>query len=139
MNKITEIDVRNLIPQREPIIMIDALVEALEKSSKTKLLVTKDNFFVESDFLLEAGIIENIAQSTAAFSGYQSYIEQKPIARGFIGAVKNLKIVRCPKVDELLETNISVVAETMGALIVQGEVFSDKTLVASCRLNVFID
>ena len=57
-------DIRELIPQRPPILLVDGL-ECVEGDTAIGTLVVRtDNCFTDEDGLLaEAGVIEHIAQS----------------------------------------------------------------------------
>ena len=69
----TNYDIKSLIPQREPILLVDALVGVEGDMARTQLTVRRDNSFVGDDGLLaEPGLIEHIAQSASAFAGYKA-------------------------------------------------------------------
>ena len=55
-----------LLPQKPPMVMVDALVEFTELSAVTRLVVRPDNIFVQNGRLAEPGLVENIAQTAAA-------------------------------------------------------------------------
>ena len=58
----TERNIKELIPQREPIIMIDRLVNVEGDRAETVLALRSDNFFIEEEKRLEeTGLIEHIA------------------------------------------------------------------------------
>ena len=58
-----------LIPQRNPIIMVDAFYGMQENESYTSLTLTDNNIFVHNGKFDECGIIEHIAQSCATKTG----------------------------------------------------------------------
>ena len=66
----TDLDVKALIPQKPPFIMIDRLVHFDEVFTRTEFKIVPDNIFVEGGKLLESGLVENIAQTCAARLGY---------------------------------------------------------------------
>jgi len=77
---LSDIDARELIPQREPIQMTDTLYEASETDARTGFVIRKDNIFLEDGHLSEMGVIENMAQSAAATAGVRTYINgEKPL------------------------------------------------------------
>ena len=64
-------DIKQFIPQREPIIMVDRLVRVVAEEAVTSLVVRDTLCFVnEAGCLSEPGLIEHIAQSASAFAGY---------------------------------------------------------------------
>ena len=62
-----------LIPQRNPIVMVDTFFCADEESAETGLHVQSGNLFCEGDFFRESGIIEHVAQSASSFAGYAPF------------------------------------------------------------------
>ena len=63
-------EVYKLIPQRNPIVMVDTFFCADEGGAETGLHVQSGNIFCQGDVLSEPGLIEHVAQSAAAFAGY---------------------------------------------------------------------
>ncbi len=63
--------IKRLIPQRDPIIMVDKPLDVNDDAAVTTLTVRNDNYFIDEDGLLsESGLIEHIAQSASAFAGH---------------------------------------------------------------------
>lgn len=57
-------DIKRLIPQREPFIMVDEFEEYDDNSAGTVLNVCPDNYFILPDgTMAETGLIEHLAQS----------------------------------------------------------------------------
>jgi len=54
-----------LIPQRAPIIMVDALLSFNDTKVVSGLTITSDNMFVQNGYLTEPGLIEHMAQTVA--------------------------------------------------------------------------
>src|SRR3979409_39637 len=103
-----EEDILSLIPQRSPFVMIDKLIYADEKFSRSVLKVREGNIFVEKGELAEPGLVENIAQTAAAGIGYICRIEKQPVRVGYIGAIQNLEIAALPKINDEIETEVVV-------------------------------
>ena len=127
-----------LIPQRPPIVMVDTLWSAAESSAETGLHVSADNLFVKDSVLWEPGLIEHIAQSSAAFAGYDTFIHGLAPRLGYIGEIKNCKIHSLPKVGTELRTRIRLIAEAVGVSLIAAETYVDDTLVAECQMKIFI-
>lgn len=126
------------IPQRPPIVMIDKLEEVTESNIISGLNIKANNIFVENEFLREPGLIENIAQTIAAGAGFNQIQNGKPVALGFIAAVRELKINTLPKVGQHLKTIVKVINEVMDVTIVKGEVYVEGDLIAECEMRIFI-
>jgi predicted hotdog family 3-hydroxylacyl-ACP dehydratase len=131
-------DVLKYIPQRPPMVMINGIHKATETSITTTFQVLADNVLVEDGCLTEAGLIENIAQSAAALTGYAALSDNKKVLLGFIGAVKRLKITGNPQVGTWLETKVEVINQVFDYSIVKGEVFAEEKLIAECEMNIFL-
>ena len=59
----------SLIPQRPPMVMVDALLSYTATTGAAGLTIAADNLFVQNGQLQEAGVIEHIAQSIALHKG----------------------------------------------------------------------
>ena len=127
-----------LIPQRNPIVMVDTFFCAYEESAETGLHVQSDNIFCEGGFLREPGMIEHVAQSAAAFAGYAPFTKGESPRLGFIGEVKKFKIVRLPKVGEFLYTRLRVLGEAAGVTLISAETKSGEEVLATCQMKIFI-
>ena len=131
-------EIIDLIPQREPIVMVDKFVGITNGISETQLTIKNDNIFVENDCFTEFGLIEHIAQSAAARVGYICRNENKPISIGYIGAISNMEIVFLPKINDMLETKIEILQEVFNITLVKAESFTDGRLAASCQMKILI-
>ena len=127
-----------LIPQRNPIVMVDTFFCADEESAETGLHVQSDNIFCEGGFLREPGMIEHVAQSAAAFAGYVPFTKGESPKLGFIGDVKKFRIVRLPKVGEFLYTRLRVLGEAAGVTLISAETKSGEEVLATCQMKIFI-
>jgi predicted hotdog family 3-hydroxylacyl-ACP dehydratase len=136
--------IQTIIPQRMPIVMVDALVSSEGTKSVAALEVREDNIFCENGRLSEAGIIEHIAQSAAAHAGYTALVEKKDVRIGFIAAIKDLIITELPPVGAILRTTITIENEVMGVIIVKGvcnacgECSARGGEIARCEMKIFI-
>lgn len=130
--------IQSLIPQRPPFVMIDELIYTDEKVTRTRLQVSGDNIFVENGLLREAGLLENIAQTAAARSGYSSSNQGEPVKVGYIGAVKNFEVFDLPKIADVLETAISISNQVFGITVINGSVTCKNKLLAQCEMKIFI-
>ncbi len=134
----TQHSILPFIPQRAPFIMIDEILEASENQSTTSFVVREGHLFVENGSFTEPGLIENMAQTAAAGTGYSASQQGKPAPVGFIGALKNLQIKQLPQIGDTITTNISFVHQVMNAHIVQGTIRIGEKEIASCELKIFL-
>ncbi len=133
-------DIKQLIPQRSPIVMIDELLCVNGDEAQCQLTVRPDNFFIDEDTLMaEPGLIEHIAQSASAFAGYravQAGATEPPV--GYIGEVKNFHIYRRPKIGDVLVTTITMGPEVEGITIIRGETKCGDEVVADTTMKIFV-
>ena len=127
-----------LIPQRNPIVMVDTFFCADEESAETGLHVHSGIYFCKGGFLREPGMIEHVAQSAAAFAGYASFTKGEAPKLGFIGEVKKFKIDRLPKVGEFLHTRLRVLGEAASVTLISAEIKSGEEVLAICHMKIFI-
>jgi len=131
--------IKNYIPQREPFIMVSELVKVTENEAYSKLNISNDNLLSENGFFQEAGLIENIAQTAAAMTGFNAVANNTEVKKGYIGAVKNLKIYKLPEVNSCIMTSIIIVNQVMNVHIVNGKIEQDGEIMAECELRIFLD
>lgn len=133
-NKIFE-----LIPQREPMVMVDEHISTENNVTLTRFSIEPDTMFVENNALSEAGLIENIAQSAAVHSGFlfkQSGSNKSPV--GFIATIQELQINSFPRVGNILQTEIRFLDEVLGVSIIEGTVFCENEIAANCKMKIFL-
>lgn len=134
-----KIDIHELLPQREPFIMIGFLLHFDMERIVTCTEIKGDNMFVEDERLSSAGIIENIAQTCAARIGYiNKYILKCGINIGYIGAIRNLVIHRLPRIGEMIETTVVVESEVFGMTLVSAKVTSGAETIAETEMKIAV-
>lgn len=132
-----QIDIHELLPQREPFVMVDKLVYFDEKTTTTSFLVREDNLFVENGRLNACALAENIAQTCAARLGYvNKYILKRGIQVGFIGAVKDMKVIDTPVVGDVLTTTIHVLEQIMGLTLVTAVIRIGDRVVTTAEMKI---
>lgn len=132
-----EIDVTTLLPQQPPFVLIDRLLHFDEEVTTTSLLVCEGNMFVDDGRLDPCAYVENIAQTCAARLGYiNKYIYHRDVCIGFIGAVKNLNVMRPAQVGEKLTTTIKVREEVMQLTLVDATVQIDGDAVCTAEMKI---
>jgi predicted hotdog family 3-hydroxylacyl-ACP dehydratase len=128
-----------LIPQREPMVMVDEHVSTENNKTVTNFSIESTSFFVENGVLSEAGIIENIAQSAAVHSGImfrQNGADKAPV--GFIATIQELEVNFYPKTGDQLQTEISFLDDVLGVSIIEGISSCNQKICASCKMKIFL-
>ena len=128
----------SLIPQRAPILMLDAFFEGSETEACTGLTVQPDNMFCVDGQFTEPGLIEHIAQSASAHAGYKALCKQKTAPLGFIGEIKKFRAFRLPAVGEQLRTSVTVLSEVLNISLITAEIESSGELIATCQMKIFV-
>ena len=135
------LNIKQLIPQRSPIMMVDELLCVNGDEAQCRLAIRDDNFFLEDDGIIaEVGIIEHIAQSASAFAGYRAIdagATEPPV--GYIGEVKNFHLSQRPAVGDVLITTITMGPTVDGVTIISGECKrEDGEAVADTRMKIYV-
>ncbi len=161
-----DIDVLELLPQRSPFIMIDKLIYYDVNSAKTVFTVRADNLFCFDGYMEEAGLVENIAQTCAARTGFKQRLEAnflfealsaarqdrqggrgmsgineknaEEIKIGVIAMIQSLEIRRRPLVGEVIETSMMIEDEIFSTTFVRSEVKIGDEPIATCRMKLFL-
>lgn len=133
------IDVHDLLPQQEPFVMVGRLIGFDDRTTVTETVVAEDNLFVDGGEMSATGLMENIAQTCAVRIGYvNKYILKKGIQIGFIGAVRNMEILRLPRVDEVLVTRVVVREEVFGMTLADATVSSDGEVLVTTEMKIAV-
>lgn len=135
-NGIMNVDVLELIPQRPPFVMIDQLTAFNPVLTMSELTVRTDNIFFCEGRLLATGLIENIAQTCAARIGYLNRQSNKAMRLGFIGAIRNLTVLRTPREGEVLQTSITVKEEVFQMTLVDALVRSGDEVLVKAEMKI---
>jgi len=131
-------NILSLIPQKPPFVMIDQLQYSDETISRSSFRITAENIFTINGQFAEAGLLENIAQTAAARTGYISRLENKPVGIGYIGSVKNLEIFALPQTNDELLTEIKIEDKVFNVSVISGKVWCNDKLIAQCEMKVFM-
>ena len=126
------------IPQAAPFEMIDELVTATGAMTQTKFTVREGYLFVADGVFTEPGLMENMAQTAAAGTGWLAAKENKPPQVGFIGAIKNFEVSSLPKVGETILSTITLLHQVMNAHIAQGTISLNDEVIASAEFKIFL-
>ncbi|MDB9029200.1 beta-hydroxyacyl-ACP dehydratase [Parabacteroides distasonis] len=133
-------DIKKLLPQRAPILMVDELLDVNCEEAQASFTVRSDNFFLDREGRLEAsGLIEHIAQSASAFAGYMALLAgatEPPM--GYIGEVKNFSCCRRPRTGDELRTTIRLGPEAGGVMLLSGETRVGEKIVADTQMKIFL-
>lgn len=133
-------DIKRFVPQREPVLMVDRLLDVDGDIGRTELTVGRGNMFLDRyGSLLEIGLIEHIAQSASAIAGYRVVAKggaDAPI--GMIAEVKHFKCYRLPVIGDVLTTTVTFGFEFAGVTLVSGKSCVGGDVVAEVKMKIFM-
>ena len=132
-------NIHQYLPQRPPMVMVDALLECTSEFYISQFCPKSDNVFNTSGFFNESGLTENMAQTAALGVGYFSVTNNEDVPLGFIGAIKNLKIYKLPRIEETITSKITVLHEVLNATIAKAEAFIGEERIAEGEYKIFIN
>ena len=140
MQYLLEKPIIEFIPQRPPFVLVDRIIECNKDFTLSTFKVESSHLLCVKGLLQEGGLIENIAQTAAAGHGLYMRSQNKKVVRGFIGAVKKLKIYSLPKQGTELITKVENVSQVMSVNIVSGNISdSQGNRYAECEMNIFLE
>jgi predicted hotdog family 3-hydroxylacyl-ACP dehydratase len=134
-----EYPILDLIPQRPPFVMIDQLTACTGKSASGRLFIRESNVLCHDGCLQESGMMECIAQTAAAYTGYCQLSACKEVTRGYIGAVKNFVVHALPAVNTEIRSEILIDNELLGYTLVTGKIFRNTEVLAECEMRILLE
>ena len=136
MSPFDEISVRDILPQRPPFLFVDRLVRYDDAETVTAFTVPAEYLLVEDGRLTASGILENMAQSSAARIGYLcKYILHVPVRIGYIGAIRKFRVNRLPAAGETVETTVVLREDVFGISLADVTVHVGEEVIAEASLK----
>jgi predicted hotdog family 3-hydroxylacyl-ACP dehydratase len=134
-------DIKTLIPQGPPFIMVDRLLGSDDSATRTSFLVIADNLLTLDGKFSMAGLIENMAQTAAAGAGYAAWAAgggegEGPARGGAIVAINNLLITRLPELGEELITEVTITARVAEIVVISGRITCGQSVVATGEMKI---
>lgn len=144
----TSIDIKNYLPHRFPMLMVDLILIMDEEKVETVFEIKENNIFVQNNFFIEAGLIENAAQTCSSIVAKDYFVDADNKDKedvdvvGFISAIKTLKIHKLPTVGTTIKT-ISVlvskfVTDDYSLCTMSCQTFNNQELLLEGEINLFI-
>jgi 3-hydroxymyristoyl/3-hydroxydecanoyl-(acyl carrier protein) dehydratase len=128
-----------LIPQGIPFVFVDSLINIDEKTSHGVFKIPADNIFVKSGFYSASGMVESMAQTAAAGTGYLCRINHKKIPLGYIGAVQKLEVFDWPPSNAEITMEINLITNILHVSLVSGIVKYREKVMTSCEMKIFVN
>jgi predicted hotdog family 3-hydroxylacyl-ACP dehydratase len=144
----TTIDIKNYLPHRSPMLMVDMILIMDEQKVETVFEIKPTNIFIQNDMFIEAGLIENAAQTCSSIVAKDYFIDenfqdkQNVDVIGFISAIKTLKIHKLPKVGTTIKTISTLVSKFItddySLCTMNCQTFCNEELLLEGEINLFI-
>ncbi|UII28850.1 hypothetical protein LVD15_10605 [Fulvivirga maritima] len=132
-------DILKFIPQRKPFVMVSSFYQYDDNSVLSGFDIEENNPLVKSGIFTEAGLTENMAQTAALFAGSTAQAQGAAAPVGFIASIKDLQIVKRPKVGQHIYTTIEIVNEVMNVQIARAHVFDENLETwAKSEIRIFL-
>ncbi len=128
-----------LIPQKPPFVLVDKLLYADENASCCSFEIPEGNIFVNQGYYSTSGLVESMAQTAAAGTGYLYKKENKPVPVGYIGAVQKLEVVDWPPANTEITMEINLLTNILQVSLVSGIVKYRGKMIASCEMKIFVN
>ena len=138
MSGFSNIAIQELIPQRNPFVLVDSVRDFADGKITTLFLIDDNHLLVKDGKLTEPGLIENMAQSAACLNGLRSRIENLKAPVGFIGSVNNLLVHFLPDSGKEIVTEVIEKNRIFNALIIGAKVFCGGLESAECEMKIFL-
>jgi predicted hotdog family 3-hydroxylacyl-ACP dehydratase len=129
----------NLIPQRAPFVFVDNLIYIDDKTSRGIFKIRAENIFVKSGLYSASGMVESMAQTAAAGTGYLSIKNHKKIPVGYIGAVQKLEVFDWPPENAEIMMEINLITNILQVSLVSGIVKYREKIMSSCEMKIFVN
>ena len=136
MSPFDEIAIGGILPQREPFLFVDRLESYDDRETVTSFTVPAEHLLVADGYLTAPGVLENMAQSSAARIGYLcKYILHVPVRIGYIGAIRKFRVYRLPAVGETLTTTVILREDVFGISLADVTVRVGEEVIAEAALK----
>lgn len=130
--------VENLLPQKFPFVMVDKMYSYTETSLIAGLEIKNDNIFFDNHTFLEAGLIEHMAQSVALHTGYQFFLKNETAPTGYIGSIKEIEIKKLPKINDTIQSTITILQEFAGITLVDVVTYLNNEEIANGQMKTVL-
>lgn len=134
------INIHNFLPHREPMLMTDYILELTKEKVITSFEIKEGNIFVDKGVFVEAGLIENSAQTCSSILGQIFFENPETDTKviGFITNIKKIEIFSLPKVGNTIISKASLISQFENICHIFCETFLEDELLIRSEINLFI-
>jgi predicted hotdog family 3-hydroxylacyl-ACP dehydratase len=132
--------IEELIPHRTPMRFIDALTDCTDTTANALAHFSADHFAVANGRVLEAALVECVAQTVAAALGQRAKNRGQSGSaanNGMLVAVTNFQIQARPLAEKELHIEIRELKRLGPMLMISSQIFCEGQAVASGELTLY--
>jgi 3-hydroxyacyl-[acyl-carrier-protein] dehydratase len=134
-----QLQLEQLLPHRQPILMLDSILE----SSTDRLLAQKvfqpDDYGVSEGRVLAGALIEAMAQAVAAIQGLAAASRGDLPPKGMLVGVEGLTVLVPVNLGRRLGILVEITRQLPPFIIADGAIFQDGTKIAKGCLKFFVE
>ena len=129
-------------------LMVDMIVAMDNEMVETVFTLKEDNIFLQNNIFVEAGLIENAAQTCSSIVAKGFYVDENNQDKedvdvvGFISAIKTLKIHALPVLKSTINTTATLVStfvtDDYTLCTMSCKTFCKEELLLEGEINLFI-
>jgi len=122
--------------QQPPFRFVDSLSNWTDLGAETQFHIEKDIYFVSNNQMQIAGIMENMAQSCAAWMGQLAAEKGESVHFMPLCAISKFKLMRFPLVGEVLLTKVRQIDCDFGIVLMQAHTYVGIEQIAAAEIKV---
>lgn len=142
------IDIKNFLPHHAPMLMVDKFISINSQHVETVFEIKQNNIFVQNTIFLEAGLIENAAQTCSSIVARSYFVDENNqeiedvVVIGFISTIKSIKIHNLPNVGDILTTKAVLISKFItddySLCTLSCQTFNKDKLLLEGEINLFL-
>ncbi|MBO4232125.1 MAG: hydroxymyristoyl-ACP dehydratase [Bacteroidales bacterium] len=126
-------DILKLIPQRPPFVFVDRIYDITDTFFRSEFLIHEESLMTRNGYLTEAGLIEHVAQSMAAYIGWYN---QDNVRIGVVASVANFRFSALPLCGDNLKTEITILNKVFDISHVKSITYKGDEIIAEGEMKL---
>jgi len=132
--------VEALIPHREPMCLVDNLVEFKDQAGTVEARVHPGKILVDDDGRLEPlAVAEMIAQAYAAVRGFGDRLAGRPLRQGFWVGIRKIQFHLPAFAGDHLRIHVNTIGGIAGFAVVEGVVTRNSDIIAEGQIKLWVN
>ena len=131
-------EIKELLPQREPFLMVDVLYDCSSTECRTGMNIYPDNIFCDGGIFTAEGVMEHMAQSGSVLLGCNAVHSGVQAPAGYIGEIRKFRMARHPHTYQALSTCVTIGKEVNGIYLISVKTKVKNDPVAECQMKLSV-